>query len=240
MNVRIDIRDILPAIRVPTLVLQRSRDRLVHSGHGRYLAERIAGARLVELDGDDHVWFWGNAEPILAEVEEFVTGVRPAPSSDRFLTTILFTDIVRSTDLAAELGDRRWRELLRAHHDRIRDELARHGGTEIDMAGDGVFATFDGPARAVHCAAAVLTRVRELGLDVRAGVHTGECERLGDKVTGIAVHSCARISALAAEGEILVSSTVKDLVAGSGLRFEERGEHVLKGVPDKWRLYAVV
>ena len=240
MNVSIDVRHVLPAVKVPTLVVHRSGDRLVEPGHGRFVASQIPGARLVELEDENHLWFWGDPEPILAEVEEFLTGMRSTPELDRVLATVLFTDIVGSTERAAELGDQRWRDLLGAHHDRVRRELERFRGREIDTAGDGVLAAFDGPARAVRCASEIRTAVRELGLELRAGIHTGECELVGTKIAGIAVHTGARVAGMAGAGEILVSSTVKDLVAGSGLRFEERGEHELKGVPGRWRLFAVV
>ena len=239
MNSEMDVRHVLPAIRVPTLVMHRSGDLDARVEEGRYIAERIPGARFVELPGEDHVP-WIDAEGFLEEVEEFLTGQRPAPEPDRVLATILFTDIVGSTAMAAKLGDRRWAELLQAHHAAVRRELERWRGQELDTAGDGFFAAFDGPARAVRCALAVRDAVRALGLDVRAGVHTGECERLDGTLGGIAVHIGARVSAQADAGEVLVSSTVKDLVAGSGLAFEDRGGHELKGVPGSWRLFEVV
>ena len=238
MNMEIDVRHVLPAIRVPTLILHRPGDRLVRVEQGRYLAERIPGARLVELPGIDHT-FYVDSDPILDEAEEFLTGVRHGAEPDRVLATVLFTDIVRSTELAARLGDRRWRELLELHHALVRRELAHFRGREVDTAGDGFLAVFDGPARAVRAASAISACVRGLGLEIRAGLHTGECEVMGDKLGGIALHIGARIAALAQGGEVLVSSTVKDLVAGSGLRFRERGVHVLRGVPDEWRLFAV-
>ncbi len=238
MNSEIDVRAVLPSIRVPTLVLHRSGDRDSRPAEGRYIAERIPGARFVELPGDDHIP-WIDADQIVDEVQEFLTGVRPAPEPDRVLATVLFTDIVGSTERAAALGDRRWRELLREHHALVRRELERFRGLEVDTAGDGFLATFDGPARAVRCARALVAALAESGIEIRAGLHTGECELLGDKVAGIAVHIGARVAALAEPGEVLVSSTVKDLVAGSGIEFEERGEHELKGVPGAWRLYAV-
>ena len=236
MNSEMDVRHVLPAIRVPTLVMHRSGDLDARVEEGRYIAERIPGARFVELPGEDHVP-WIDADGFLAEVEEFLTGVRPAPELDRVLATILFTDIVGSTEKAAALGDRLWGELLARHHAAVRRELERFDGRELDTAGDGFFASFDGPARAVRCALAVRDAVRALGLDVRAGVHTGECERLDGTLGGIAVHIGARVSAQAGPGEVLVSSTVKDLVAGSGLAFEDRGKHELKGVPGSWRLF---
>ena len=240
MNAEIDIRHVLPAIRVPTLVLHRTGDRDSSVEEGRYIAARIPGAKFVELPGDDHFPFIGDMDSTLDEIEEFVTGARPDREPDRVLATVLFTDIVSSTEHAVRLGDRRWRDLQERHHALVRRELARHRGREVDTAGDGFLATFDGPARAVRCAVAIGEGVRALGLEVRAGLHTGECELRGDRVSGIAVHTGARVMAQAGAGEVLVSSTVKDLVAGSGLRFEDRGVHAFKGVPGEWRLYAVV
>jgi pimeloyl-ACP methyl ester carboxylesterase len=235
-----DVRHVLSAIRVPTLVVHRTGDQVIPVEHAHYLAEHIPNARLVELPGNDHLQWVGDADAILAEVEEFLTGARSAPEPDRVLATVLFTDLVGSTAKAAALGDRRWRELLAAYHGLVRGELTRHRGREIDTAGDGFFAAFDGPARAIRCALAVVDGVRALGLEVRAGVHTGECEVIGSKLGGIAVHIGARLAALASPGEVLVSHTVKDLVAGSGLHLEDRGAHVLKGIPGEWRLFAVV
>jgi pimeloyl-ACP methyl ester carboxylesterase len=239
MNTQHDIRDILPTIRVPTLVVHRRDDRDVKVEEGRWIAEHIPGAKYVELPGDSHTLWGGDTDAVVDELEEFLTGARPARELDRVLATVLFTDVVGSTAKASELGDRRWRELLTAHDAAVRRELERFRGREVDTAGDGFLATFDGPARAVRCGQAVIAGVRQLGLDVRVGVHTGECELDGDKVRGIAVHTGARVAALAGPGEILVSSTVKDLVAGSGLEFEDRGAHELTGVPGEWRLYAV-
>ena len=236
MDAEIDVRDILPTVRIPTLVMHRTGDRLTPVGGARYTAARIPGARFVELPGDDHL-FVGDQDAILDEVEEFLTGVRPSPEPDRVLATVLFTDIVGSTERAVEIGDRRWRELLESYHALVRGELVRFRGREIDTAGDGVFATFDGPARAIRCACAIRDAVKSLGISIRAGLHTGECEVTGSKVRGIAVHIGARVAAHAAPGEVVVSSTVKDLVAGSGLRFADRGVHVLKGVPGKRRLF---
>jgi class 3 adenylate cyclase len=238
MNSQIDVRRVLPTIGVPTLVLHRSGDRDSRPEEGRYIAERIPGARFLELEGEDHFPSI-DADQILDEVEEFLTGMRRGPEPDRVLATVLFTDIVGSTERATELGDRSWRELLERHHAIVRGELDRYQGREVDTAGDGFLATFDGPARAIRCARAVAVALRGLGLDVRAGLHTGECELIGDKVAGVAVHTGARVAAMAGPGEVLVSQTVKDLVAGSGIEFEERGTHVLKGVPGQWRLYAV-
>jgi pimeloyl-ACP methyl ester carboxylesterase len=239
MNTQHDIRDVLPAIRVPTLVIHRTDDRDVKVEEGRWVATQIPGAKYVELPGDSHTLWGGDTDSVVDEVEEFLTGARPAPELDRVLATVLFTDIVGSTEKAVELGDRRWRELLAEHDAAVRRELERFRGSEVDTAGDGFLATFDGPARAVRCAIAIGEAVRPLGLDVRAGVHTGECELDGEKVRGIAVHTGARVAALAGAGEVLVSSTVRDLVAGSGLEFEDRGAHELKGVPGEWNLYAV-
>jgi pimeloyl-ACP methyl ester carboxylesterase len=239
MNSQIDVREILPSIQAPTMVLHRLGDRDSKFAEGRYIAERIPGARFVELAGDDHA-AWIDSDQILDEVEEFLTGVRRGPEPDRVLAAVLFTDIVGSTRQAAELGDRRWRGLLDQHHAAVRRELERFHGTEIDTAGDGFLATFDGPARAVRCAGAIRGALRSLGIEVRAGVHAGEVEVVGAGVAGIAVQTGARVAEQAGAGEVLVSATVRDLVAGSGLKFEERGGYELKGVPGEWRLYAVV
>jgi class 3 adenylate cyclase len=244
MNREIDVRDVLSAIAVPTLVLNRVGDQPLIVDGSRYLAENIAGARHVELPGSDHSMSAGDPEPVLASLESFLTDAWAVAKDaqaepERILATILFTDIVGSTARAAELGDARWRELLQAHHAAIRRQLLRFRGNELDTAGDGFFASFDGPARAIRCACAITAAVRELGLEVRAGLHTGECERIDSKVGGIAVHIGARVAKEAQAGEVLVSSTVKDLVAGSGLQFQERGVAELKGVPGEWRLFAV-
>jgi class 3 adenylate cyclase len=233
----IDVRDVIPVVRVPTLILHRAADNAVHVENGRYLARHIEGARYVELPGRTHIPWVGGGEDILAEIREFLTGVREAPEPDRVLATVLFTDVVGSTERATEVGDRRWRELLDAHHAAIRRQLERFRGREIDTAGDGFLAAFDGPARAIHCARASIEAVRGLGLDIRAGIHTGECEARGDKLAGIAVHIGARVAGQAGPGEVLVSSTVRDLVAGSGLDFDDRGLVALKGIPGEWRLY---
>jgi pimeloyl-ACP methyl ester carboxylesterase len=238
MNSLIDIREILPTIQAPTLVLHRTGDLDSKVDEGRYIAARIPGARFVELSGDDHVP-WIDPDQVVDEIEEFLTGVRPPPEVDRVLATVLFTDIVGSTEQVATLGDRRWRDLLTAHHAAVRRELDRFQGHEVDTAGDGFLATFDGPARAIRCARSVVTGAGQLALEVRAGVHTGECEIVGQKVAGIA-HVGARVAAAAGPGEVLVSGTVKDLVAGSGLEFEDRGEHKLKGIAEPKRLFAVV
>jgi class 3 adenylate cyclase len=238
MNSQIDVRHVLPAIGAPTLVMHRVGDADSKWEEGRYIAEHVAGARFVLLEGGDHLP-WINGDEVLDEVEEFLTGVRRGPEPDRVLATVLFTDIAGSTERAAEVGDRAWRGLLERHHVVVRKELERFRGREVDTAGDGFLATFDGPARAIRCARAIRDGLRAFGLDVRAGLHTGECELMGDKVTGVAVHTGARVAGKALPGEVLVSRTVKDLVAGSGIEFEERGTHVLKGVPGEWRLYAV-
>jgi class 3 adenylate cyclase len=232
-----DLRGVLPSIRVPTLVLHRAGDRFIRVDHGRYLAEHIPGAKYVELPGEDHVV--GDTETIPGEIEEFLTGVRPVPDIDRVLATVLFTDIVGSTQRAATLGDRAWCALLDTHHGIVRRELDRHRGREVHTVGDGFLATFDGPARAIRCACAIRDGVRPLGIEIRAGLHTGECELMKDDVGGIAVHIGARVVATAAPSEVLVSSTVKDLVAGSGLRFADRGMYSLHGLPGEWRLFAV-
>jgi len=234
-----DTRPILPAIRVPTLVVHRTDDLGVNVNQGRYLADHIPGASYVELPGADHLP-WVDGEDILAEIEEFVTGTRPAAAVDTVLATVMFSDIVDSTVLAAKLGDRRWARLLEAHHAAVRRDLARHGGSEIDTAGDGFLASFDGPARAIRCALALHRAVAKLDIRLRVGLHTGEVERTGGKLSGIVVHTGARVAALAAPGEVVVSSTVRDLVAGSGISFEDRGTHTLKGIPGEWKIFAVV
>jgi pimeloyl-ACP methyl ester carboxylesterase len=240
MNIQIDISDIVSTIRVPTLVIHRTDDKVVNVEGGRFLAAHIPGARYFEFPGLDHLPFVGdNAGDIADAIEEFLTGSRAPVEIDRVLATVLFTDIVGSTERAAALGDHRWRDLLDHHHTMIRRSLSRFRGREIKTTGDGVLATFDGPARGVRCACAISEETRPLGIEVRAGLHTGECEMIGDDVGGIAVHIGARVAALAGAGEVLVSSTVKDLVAGSGLRFGDRGNHSLKGVPGDWRIFAV-
>ncbi len=239
MNMDIDIRHVLPAVRVPTLLLHSVNDRTIEVGASRYMAGRIGGAKLVELQGIDHIPWGCDRDVIADEIEEFLTGARHGADSNRVLATVLFTDIVGATERAARLGDQGWHDLLDSHHALIRRELANFRGREVDCAGDGFLATFDGPARAVRCACAISEGVRALGLEIRAGLHTGECELMGDKLGGIAVHTGARVAALAQAGEVLVSSTVKDLVAGSGLSFQDRGTQSLKGVPGEWRLFAV-
>jgi pimeloyl-ACP methyl ester carboxylesterase len=239
MNSQVDVRDVLSSIQCPTLVLHRTGDRDASVDEGRYIAGRIPGAGFVELPGDGHTLV-ADPGPVLDEVEEFLTGTRPAPASNRVLATVLFTDLVGSTERATELGDSAWASLLARHDDAVRGELRRFGGEEIDTAGDGFLALFDGPARAIRCGLAIRTMLRMLGLEVRAGVHTGEVERsAGAKPRGIALHVGARIMSLAVAGEVLVSSTTHDLVAGSGLEFEDRGEHVLKGVEGPRRVYGV-
>lgn len=234
-----DVRHVLPAIRVPTLVIHRSGSRFAPLDGGRYIADQIPGARFVEVPGIDTYLWAGDIEPIVGEVEEFLTGSRHVPEMDRVLATVMFTDIVGSTKRAADIGDAAWKELLAQHDEFVRGELKRFRGNEVDTAGDGFLATFDGPARAVRAAEAIRDVVRGLGLEIRTGLHTGEVELAGDRVRGIAVHIGARVAATAAPGEVLVSSTVKDLVAGSGIEFDDRGSHSLKGVPGEWRLFAV-
>jgi class 3 adenylate cyclase len=239
MNTAIDTRSVLPTISVPTLLLCRAGDRDVSVEEERWIAGQIPRSTFVELPGDDHLPWLGDTDALLDEVEVFLTGERRRPDPQRWLATVLFTDIVDSTATAAALGDRHWHDLLERHHALVRRELDRFGGKEIDTAGDGFFATFDGPARAVRCASAIEEAVGELGLEVRAGVHTGEVELVDGKVGGIAVHIGARVAHEAGAGEVLVSSTVKDLVVGSGLRFREHGRTTLKGVPGEWQLYVV-
>lgn len=234
-----DVRHLLPAIRVPTLILHRAGDQPVRVGHARYLAERIGGAKYVELPGNDHMPFAGDVDALLAEVREFLTGERAAPESDRILTTILFCDIADSTRRATELGDREWKQLLSRFYALADEKLHFFRGRKLDSAGDGLFAAFDGPARAVRCGAALVEAVQSLGVQLRVGVHTGECEVLGDKYSGIAVHLGARVASAAEPSQVLVSSTVRDLVVGSGLQFEDLGPRTLKGVADEWRLFSV-
>jgi class 3 adenylate cyclase len=241
-NYDLDVRHLLGAIQAPTLILHRIGDRTVPVAAGRYLAQHIQGAKYVELPGEDHLLQAFEQEVLdvlIDEIEDFMTGERHRPEPDRMLVTVMFTDIVSSTERAVELGDRRWRELLEQYLSTARRELERFRGREIDAAGDGLFAIFDGPARAIRCACAIRDAVQRLGLEVRTGLHTGECEVVGPKVGGIAVHIGARVAAMARGQEILVSGTVKDLVAGSGIQFEDRGTHALKGVPSQWPLFSV-
>ena len=239
MNTQIDVRNVLPTIGVPTLLLYRTHDADVHVDEGRYVAERIPGSTFVELPGADHLMWTGDADALLDEVEGFLTGVRRGPDPDRVLATVLFTDVVGSTETATRVGDRAWRSLLERHHQVVRLALARWRGQEIDTAGDGFLATFDGPARAIRCAVAATEGIRDLGLQIRAGLHTGEVEIAGGDVRGIAVHIGSRVAGLAGPGEVLVSRTVADLVAGSGIVLAERGEYELKGVSGTWLVYAV-
>jgi class 3 adenylate cyclase len=236
MLFELDVRDVLPSIRVPTLVVHRRDNPIVTVDQGRYVAEQIEAATFVAVPGADYGLGVGDIDVLIDEVEEFLTGSRPAHATDRVLATVLFTDIVDSTPRAVEVGDARWRELLETHEELATKEVARFGGTIFDFAGDGLLATFDGPARAVRCAFALRDRLRMLGLDMRAGLHTGEVERRPGGIAGIGVHIAARVNGLAGAGEVLVSRTVKDLVTGSGLTFVERGMHSLKGVPDEWEI----
>jgi class 3 adenylate cyclase/pimeloyl-ACP methyl ester carboxylesterase len=238
MVIEIDVRHLLPAIRVPTLVVYRTAD-IGHAAGSRYLGAHIPGAKVVELPGNTYFPYLGDQDAILDEIEEFLTGVRPMPTPDRCLATMLFTDIVSSTERAAAFGDDAWMRTLDRHDALVAREVERHRGREINTTGDGILATFDGPARAVRCAQAICEEMRSLGIEVRAGLHTGEIELRGADIGGIAVHIGQRVSALAGPGEVLVSSTVKDLVAGSGITFADRGPHVLKGVPEQWRVFAV-
>jgi len=235
----IDVRHVLPSVHVPVLVLHRERDRLVNVRNGRWLADHLPNARFVELPGDDHIPWYENVERTLGEIQEFLTGARNQPEPERKLATVLFTDIADSTRIASELGDQQWRSVLERHQQAVRDALAGFEGREVKSTGDGFLATFDGPGRAIRCAREIVASSEPLGIRVRAGLHTGECEVMGEDIGGIAVHTAARVSALADAGEVLVSRTVKDLVAGSGLEFSDRGVHSLKGVPDTWQLYAV-
>jgi pimeloyl-ACP methyl ester carboxylesterase len=239
MSSQIDVRHVLATIRVPTLIVHRAGDMFVPVGHARYMAEHIPDARYVELPGDDHLFIAGDTDAILDEAEEFLTGARHAAEPDRVLATVMFTDIVGSTERAAELGDRRWRELLESHYSTVRGELERFRGREVKTIGDGFLATFDGPARGIRCARRITEQVGALGIELKVGLHTGECEAMNGDLGGIAVHIGARVAAKAGPGEVLVSNTVRDLVAGSGIEFADRGAHELKGVPGEWRLFAV-
>lgn len=234
-----DVRDVLPSIRVPTLVMHRRDDSFIKIEHSRYLAERIPGARFVELEGGDNMYSIGDSEALLGEIDEFLTGERHEREPDRMLATVLFTDICGSTEQMAQLGDRSWRFMLERHDALFRRALGRHRGREVKHTGDGFLATFDGPARAIRCAADVADAVASIGLQVRAGLHTGELEVMDGDLGGMAVHIAARVMDRAAPSEVLVSSTVKDLVVGSGIDFQERGSHELRGVPGEWRLFSV-
>jgi pimeloyl-ACP methyl ester carboxylesterase len=238
MNSFVDVRPILPILRVPTLILQANGDNDVRVEEGRYLASHIPDARYFELPSGDHLWYVSHEDEILGEIQEFLTGTRSLPDADRFLATVLFTDIVNGTTKAAELGDRGWRSLVERHHALVRTSLERHRGVEVDTAGDGFFATFDGPARAVRCGLAIRDQVRDLGIEIRAGVHTGECELIAGKAGGIAVIIGSRVREQAEPGQVVSTATVKDLVSGSGLRFEPLGARRLKGVPEEWQLFA--
>jgi pimeloyl-ACP methyl ester carboxylesterase len=234
-----DVRQALPVVHVPTLVLQRTGDLITVVEEGRYLANHIPGAKYVELPGTDHLVWWEDVESVLEEIEEFLTGKREVSVLDRMLATIMFTDIVGSTERAVKMGDRRWRDLLDTHNDLLRQEIARFRGREVQSTGDGFLATFDGPARAIRCACAIRDLVKRLGIEIRVGLHTGECEIKGEYVGGIAAHIAARVMGKAKDSEVWVSSTVKDLVVGSGFQFNDQGKHNLKGVPDEWRLFTV-
>ncbi len=238
MFLDIDVRAVLPTIHVPTLVLHRHGDRVVNWRAGKWMADQIPGARYVELDGIDHLPWIGDADAVVGEIEEFLTGVRSAPEPDRVLATVMFTDIVGSTERATELGDERWRELLTSHHSVLRGELSRFRGREVKTLGDGFLATFDGPGRAIRCGQAIAESARPLDIEVRVGLHAGEVELMEDDIGGIAVHIASRIGARAGPSEVLVSRTVKDLVAGSGIAFADRGEHELKGIAETWQLFA--
>ena len=240
VNMAVDIRNILPSIQAPTLILHAKDDPMITIENGRYLADKIPGASLVELDTPDHLPWVGDPEQVLAEVKRFLTGRQEVYDVDRAVVTVLFTDIVDSTRLASELGDTAWRDLLDAHNAAVRHELAIHRGEVVKSTGDGFHAVFDGPARAIRCGCAIREAVSRIGVSVRVGMHTGECELRSDQIEGVAVHIAARVAALAESGEVLVSQTVKDLVAGAGFEFEDRGLHALKGVPDEWRILAVV
>jgi class 3 adenylate cyclase len=239
MLFQLDIRAILPTIRVPTLVMHRRNNETLTVDHGQYLAGHIEGARFVELPGADYALGFGDVDPAVDEVEEFLTGTRGSVSADRVLATVLFTDIVGSTERAVQLGDQRWRGVLDDHDELAERQLARYRGTLVKRTGDGLVATFDGPARAIRCALALRDGLRGLGIEIRSGLHTGEIERRGPDVGGLAVHIAARVQAKAQPREILVTRTVKDLVAGSGISFIDHGPHRLKGVPDEWQLFAV-
>jgi class 3 adenylate cyclase len=238
MAMQIDVRDILPTIHVPTLVLHRRDDQGIPVEDGRYIADHVPGAKFVELPGADH-WPWIGDDRAVEEIQEFLTGMRDGGEADRVLATVMFVDMVDSTKRAADLGDRRWTDLLESFYAVVRRELERFRGREIDTAGDGFFVTFDGPARAIRCAVSLVEAVGKIGLNIRIGIHTGEVERVADSLSGLAVVIGSRVGALAGSGEILVSRTVKDLVVGSEVTFEQRGQHQLKGIPGDWELFSV-
>ncbi len=240
MNAEIDVRHILPSIRVPTLLLHATGDKTVSVETSRYMARQIPHAKLVEFDSQDHLPFTEPARIVPEQVEEFLTGTRSFEADDTVISTVMFTDIVGSTELASRLGDSSWRDLLESHHAAVRHELDIHRGREIKTTGDGFHASFDGPARAIRCACSICDSIGALGLSVRVGLHTGECVLSGDNIEGVAVHIAARVGDLASPNQVLVSQTVKDLVAGSGIRFEDQGKHKLKGIEDEWRLFSVL
>jgi class 3 adenylate cyclase len=240
MNTQMDTRDILPMIQAPTLCIYRTDDTDVRIEEGRWIASQIPDAKFVELPGRAHVFFADDPKPFVDEIEEFMTGYRETADPERVLATVLFTDIVGSTDLAVSLGDRTWKDRLERHNRLVRDELVKHRGTEVDNAGDGFLAVFDGPGRAIRAAVGIRNAVKGLGVEITAGIHTGEIEILGDKYAGLAVHIGARIASLAVANQILVSRTVKDLIVGSSIELEDRGSHHLKGVPDEWQVFEVV
>lgn len=237
MNIEIDIRAILPTIQVPTLLLHRVGDRLIDVGNSRYMSKHIPGAKYIELDGIDHLPWFGDANAALGEIQEFLTGVRPSEEHERVLATVLFADVVGSTAQASTLGDAQWRDRLEAFYQIVRRELGRFRGTMVHTTGDGVLATFDGPVRAVRCAMALCHEAMAVGTTIRVGVHIGEVQMMDDEIGGINVHIGARVMDIAGAGEVLVSSTVKDIIAGTSIRFEDRGTHALKGVPDEWHLF---
>ncbi|MFN2458597.1 MAG: alpha/beta fold hydrolase [Chitinophagaceae bacterium] len=240
MNTEVEIRCILPAIQVPTLILHRTGDRDAHVEEGRFMASQIPGAQFVELPGQDHLPWVGDAQRLLDEIEMFVTGTLHDREPERILATLLFTDIVSSTETATSLGDERWHYLLKQHHEIVRKELLHYRGKEITTTGDGFLAIFDGPARAIRCACAVRDALKQAGLEIRAGLHTGEIVLMENNIGGIAVHLCSRVMSKAGNGDVLITSTVKDLVAGAGIQFESRGKHELKGIPGEWQLYSVI
>ncbi len=240
MNTHVDIRNILPAIHTPTLIIHRTGDMDCNVGGGRYMSSRIQGAQYVELPGNDHLPWVGDSEKILNEIEIFLTGELHVPEPERILATLLFTDIVGSTELATSLGDTRWHYLLNLHHEIVRKELIRYRGQEVTTTGDGFLATFDGPARAIRCGCAIRDALEQSGVIIRVGLHTGECELMDNNIGGIAVHLCSRVMSKAGDGEVLITRTVKDLVAGSGIQFESRGKQILKGITGEWELFLVV